>query len=108
MRHQKKDDKYPAGDLKRIPGVGPNMEQHLKNIGIHCVADLVGRDPEDLYHRDCLEKGFQDDKCVLYVYRCAVYFAEHEDHEPEKLKWWYWKNRAYPEEAREEHKGKSV
>ena len=41
--------------------------------------------------------GFQDDKCVLYVFRCAVYFAEHEQHEPEKLKWWYWKDKEYPE-----------
>ena len=24
-----------TGDLKKIPGVGANMEQHLKDIGIH-------------------------------------------------------------------------
>jgi hypothetical protein len=46
---------------------------------------------------DCMKKGFQDDRCVLYVFRCAVYFAEHEQHEPEKLKWWYWKDKDYPE-----------
>ena len=34
---------------------------------------------------------------MLYVFRCAVYFAEHEQHEPEKLKWWYWKDKEYPE-----------
>lgn len=43
------------------------------------------------------EKGFADDRCVLYVFRCAVYFAEHEQPEAEKLKWWYWKDRVYPE-----------
>jgi len=32
------------------------------------------------------------DRCVLYVYRLAVYFAENETHEPEKLKWWNWKD----------------
>ena len=50
-----------------------------------------------LYEMDCLQKGFRDDRCVLYVFRCAVYYAEHEQHEPEKLKWWYWKDREYPE-----------
>lgn len=43
-------------------------------------------------------KGFQDDRCVLYVFRCAVYYAEQEQHDPEKLKWWYWKDKDYPEE----------
>lgn len=86
-------------DLRKIPGVGANMERYLQNIGIRCVADLVGQDPEELYHKDCLKKGFQEDHCALYVYRCAVYFAEHEQHEPEKLKWWYWKDKAYPEDS---------
>ncbi len=90
-------DKDMVSDLQRIPGVGANIERHMNHIGIRCVEDLVGRDPEELYHLDCLKKGFQEDRCALYVYRCAVYFAEHEQHEPEKLKWWYWKNKKYPE-----------
>lgn len=39
---------------------------------------------------------FHGDKCQLYVFRLAVYFAEHETHEAEKLKWWYWKDKEYP------------
>jgi hypothetical protein len=31
---------------------------------------------------------------VLYVFRCAVYYASHEVHDPELLKWWNWKDRA--------------
>ena len=94
-KSQRKKDR--GSDLKKIPGVGTNMEQHLQNIGIRCIADLVGQNPEELYHKDCLKKGFQEDRCVLYVYRCAVYYAENKEHEPEKLKWWYWKDREYPE-----------
>ena len=52
-------------DLRKIPGVGKNMEQHLHNIGIQCIADLKGRNPEELYHLDCLKKGFQDDRCSM-------------------------------------------
>ena len=91
------NEKNKISDLKKIPGVGANMEQHLQNIGIYCIADLRGKDPEELYRLDWMKKGFQDDKCVLYVFRCAVYFAEHERREPEKLKWWYWKDKYYPE-----------
>lgn len=93
-------DKEDIGqsDLKRIPGIGANIERHLQNIGIQTIADLQGRDPEALYVQDCLFKGFQEDRCLLYVYRLAVYFAENERREPEKLKWWYWKNKEYPGE----------
>jgi hypothetical protein len=31
-------------------------------------------------------------RCWLYVARCAVYFAETIDPEPDKLKWWNWKD----------------
>jgi len=29
---------------------------------------------------------------VLYTFRCAVYYASNSNHDPEKLKWWNWKN----------------
>ena len=35
-------------DLKKIQGIGANMERHLQNIGIRCVADLKGKSPEEL------------------------------------------------------------
>lgn len=80
-------------DLQTIPGVSRRISQHLKAIGIHCVDDLKGRDPEELYQMDCIQKGFKEDRCQLYVFRCAVYYADHEVHDPEKLKWWYWKDK---------------
>lgn len=80
-------------DLQRIPGVGANMEQHLLKLGYHCVAQLAGEDPEEMYLRECaLAKG-PVDRCVLYVYRLAVYFAQTESPEPELLKWWNWKEK---------------
>lgn len=84
-------------DLLTISNVGKNTKEDLLNIGITCVEDLVGKDPEDLYIEDCIFKKYQEDKCQLYVFRAAVYYAEHEIHEEEKLKWWYWKDRVYPE-----------
>lgn len=78
--------------LSKIPGVGKNMAEHLQGIGITCVEQLKGADPEQLYVQDCARQGVTLDRCVLFVYRCAVYYASNESHEPDKLKWWNWKD----------------
>ena len=83
--------------LLSIPGVGEDMRQHLNRLGIQTVEELKGQHPDELYERDCAEQGMKLDRCVLYVYRLAVYYAEHEVREKEKLRWWYWKNHPYPE-----------
>lgn len=87
------------GELRNIPGVGPNIEADLQALGIRKISDLIGRDPEALYAQDCARKGFAEDRCQLYVFRLAAYYAENEDRDPEKLKWWYWKDRPYPPEG---------
>lgn len=79
-------------DLQQIPGIGKVMEQRLHDLGYTEIASLRGQDPEEMYLRDCLQKGLQPDRCVLYVFRLAVYYAENERHDPEKLKWWNWKD----------------
>jgi hypothetical protein len=91
------DKKSVARDLRRIPGVGPSIAEDLWNIGIRSVAELKGRDPEDLYEQSCKFQGCRIDRCLLYVYRCAVYFASHRRHDPELLKWWNWKDKAIVE-----------
>lgn len=84
-------------DLLQIPGVGKATKLSLLELGITCVEDLKGKKPEELYKQECDQKGVLIDPCQLYVYRCAVYYAEQEKPEPEKLKWWYWKDKKYPE-----------
>ncbi|HTT68623.1 MAG TPA: helix-hairpin-helix domain-containing protein [Gemmatimonadales bacterium] len=81
-------------DLQRIPGVGPSIARDLRGLGIRRVADLRGRDPERLYRRLNEQRGERQDPCVLYVFRCAVYFASTARPDPERLKWWWWKDRA--------------
>jgi hypothetical protein len=79
-------------ELSRIPGVGPSIAAKLYRIGIHEVADLRGRSPERLYAALCREEGHRVDRCALYVFRCAVYFASESRHDPALLKWWNWKD----------------
>jgi len=80
--------------LMSIPGVGKSIANDLVNIGIYRVEDLVGKDPEFLYRMSNEFAGCTQDRCLLYVFRCAVYYAETPEdfRENEKLKWWYWKN----------------
>jgi hypothetical protein len=80
-------------DLQKIPGIGKSISQDLRNIGIQSVADLIGKDPEKLYEKSNLFEGITQDRCLLYVFRSAVYFAEHKNPNPEKLKWWNWKDK---------------
>jgi nucleotidyltransferase/DNA polymerase involved in DNA repair len=79
-------------DLQRIPGVGKVIAKDLYQLGFKSVADLKGQDPEKLYIRHNDWKKEVQDICMLYTFRCAVYFAEtpSQQHELEKLKWWYW------------------
>jgi len=79
-------------NLQIIPGVGKSIADDLRNIGVHSVADLKGKDPEKLYEMSNHFEGKNQDRCLLYVYREAVYFAENTNHDPEKLKWWNWKD----------------
>ena len=79
-------------DLQRIPGIGPSMAQDLIDLGLTRVEKLTGRDPQEMYEQLAAQRGVHQDRCVLYVFRCAVYFAEHRRHDPERLKWWNWKD----------------
>ena len=80
-------------DLQTIPGVGPSIEKDLLELGFRSVADLRGADPEEMYERLQVLRGGPMDRCVLYVFRCVVYFASESRPEPELLKWWNWKDR---------------
>jgi len=82
-------------NLVSIPGVGPSIAQNLWDIGIRNVSDLRGQNPEGLFNRSNEYTGKIQDRCLLYVFRCAVYYAETNEHErdPEKLNWWSWKDK---------------
>lgn len=80
-------------ELMQIPGVGKSIATDLWHIGIRRTVDLKGRSPEELYELSNQYAGVTQDRCLLYVFRCAIYFAStpQELQEPEKLKWWNWK-----------------
>jgi len=81
-------------ELTSIPGVGKSIANDLWNIGIFKVSDLIDKDPEILYDLSNRYTGVVQDRCLLYVFRCAVYYAQTPEHERDndKLKWWNWKD----------------
>lgn len=80
-------------ELQRAPGIGPSLAQDLHDLGVHSLAALARRDPEQLYRRLCEIRGQRQDPCVLYAFRCAVYFARTPRPRAELTKWWNWKDR---------------
>ena len=75
------------------------IAEELRGLGVASVEELKDRDPAELYARMCIREGGHVDRCVLYVFRCAVYFAETPDPDPELLRWWAWKDRPHPRET---------
>ncbi len=70
------------------------MAEDLLRLGYGRVADLAVADPQRMYRRLMALEGRHVDRCVLYVFRCAHYFARTEGRprDPELLKWWNWKD----------------
>jgi hypothetical protein len=81
--------------LRKIPGVGKSIAKDLWDIGIINISDLKGKSPEVLFDISNKLVGTVQDRCLLYVFRCAVYYAETDPalQDPEKLLWWNWQDR---------------
>ena len=77
--------------LYSIPGFGKASVRDLNNLGIYKIEELINKDPESMYAELEKVRKAHLDRCVLYGFREAVYFAEG-GRDLEKLKWWNWKD----------------
>ena len=91
--------KKSGNGLTSIPGVGVRVAEDLRGIGIDRPSCLKGKDPEKLYAKHNARVGRVEDRCLLYVFRCAVYYANGGT-DPYKLKWWNWKDAGKPRRRR--------
>lgn len=94
--HQTDRDGAPSAALLTIPGVGPSIARDLRDLGVSSLAGLSRRDPERMYTALNALRGERQDPCVLYVFRCAVYFSRVRRPPPALLRWWNWKDRRLP------------
>lgn len=79
--------------LQKIPWIGPSLARDLVDLGYRDPTELRGQDPEIMFSDLCELRGHRVDRCVLYTFRCAVYFINNDSHDPDLLKWWNWKDR---------------
>jgi hypothetical protein len=86
------DKQEALKELRKIPGIGKSIALDLYSLGYRTIASLEKEDPEHMYVLLNELKGQVQDICVLYTFRCAVYFAKTrtKKQDPKKLKWWYW------------------
>ena len=75
-----------------IPGVGKSIATDLVSLGYKQPSDLKGQNPEEMYERLMAQVGDHIDRCILYVFRGAVYYASTAHPDPDKLLWWNWKD----------------
>ena len=87
-----KKRKAPDHALRGIPNVGERTRQDLLAMGYTSIDSLRGKKAEDLYDEECRLRGCTVDRCQLYLYRALEYFLNSENPDPEKCKWWYWKD----------------
>ncbi len=74
-------------NLQAIPGVGKSLSKDLADLGYQAVEELKNENPETMYQNLCHLRDRHIDRCVLYVFRCAVYYVSQAEHNPELLKW---------------------
>lgn len=89
---QKLQLKETLKDFMQIPGVGKRVALDLYELGFNSVKDLENQDPEKMYNDLETLQGQKVCRCMLYVFRCAVYYATEKKPKAELLKWWNWKD----------------
>ncbi len=82
-----------SNDLRKIPNVGKQTEHDLLAMGYTSIESLRGKRAEELYAEECALRNRQIDRCQLYLFRAVEYFVNTPDPDPQKCKWWYWKDR---------------
>ncbi|MCE3258894.1 MAG: hypothetical protein K0S12_535 [Bacteroidetes bacterium] len=97
MKKTKEEKEQVLKEFQRIPSIGKACSLDLWNIGLRSIAELKGKNPAVLYDKLNTVTRQTHDICMLYTFRCAVYFASETHHDQKKLNWWYWKDKTYNE-----------
>ena len=88
-KKKKVDREALASPLMRIPRMDVRAARDLLDIGIRELYQLQGRSPEALFEDVQAKKPEVPEHRLPYL-RMAVYFAENEKPEPEKLHPSFW------------------
>ncbi len=78
--------------FQRLPGVGKSIAQDLWDLGYRSIDELKGDDPQQMYEALERLRNSHIDRCVLYVFRCIVYYVDTPNPDAHLLLWWNWKD----------------
>lgn len=77
-------NRHNIRSFQDIPNIGPAMERDFVQLGLNHPADLIGKDPFELYQQLSVITGARQDPCVLDTYMAAVEYMQ--GGSPKK--WW--------------------
>lgn len=97
MKSEPTEKQIILKQFQTIPSVGKACALDLWNMGIKEIRELKNQNPMELYERLNYISGMKHDICMLYTFRCMVYFVTEKEHDKPKLNWWYWKDNKYNE-----------
>ena len=79
--------------LQDLISVGPAIVRDFELLGVHSVAELARRNPDDLYEKLAKVAPQHLDICVLDTFRAAVAQARNPRLPAEQCQWWWWSER---------------
>ena len=82
--HPNKVDRTRLRALTDLPNIGPACARDLQLLGIHTPAQLVGRNPFEMYKALCEKTSTRHDPCVIDVFMSVTRFMAGE----EPRAWW--------------------
>jgi hypothetical protein len=80
----KNPDRTTVARLEHLPNIGKAMAADLRLLGILLPQQLIGQDPQQLYHALEHATGQRHDPCVLDTFMAAIDFMEGGEARP----WW--------------------
>ncbi|MDE2421717.1 MAG: helix-hairpin-helix domain-containing protein [Gammaproteobacteria bacterium] len=84
--HPSKVDRDKLNTLTDLPNIGKACAEDLRMLGIFEPAQLIGKDPYQLFEDLCLKTGTQIDPCMLDTFISITRFMNGEPPQP----WWHY------------------
>jgi len=84
--HPSKVDRNNLQKLTDLPNIGKACAEDLRLLGIHETAQLIGKDPYQLFEDLCQKTGVKIDPCMLDTFISITRFMNGEAPQP----WWHY------------------
>ncbi|RDD41686.1 hypothetical protein TrispH2_006146 [Trichoplax sp. H2] len=93
IKYIKKEDVIK--EFTVIPSIGKSLAEDMYNLDINSIEELKMHHPDQMYAKLRAQAAAPMCRCVLYAFRCAVYYASIpiQYHDKQLLKWSSWSDK---------------